>query len=157
MSDREEEIDPTAGDFDDFAEEEEVSAPDESDDEEAVIDDDDDDQVADVEYESLPPPRFAREESSTIEVIPENDLMTSDFLSPTELAAIISCRAEQLKDSDPFLPPGVKKCSHDPVAVARQELRHGLCPLIIQRERSHDGKLIIEERAVRELQLPYNL
>ena len=154
MSDKEDEVDPTAGDFDDFAEEEEPSAIDDSDDE-AVADDDDAD--ADVEYESLPPTKAKQEQSNVIEVLPPDEMMTSDFLSPIEVAAVLACRAEQLEDSDPFLPPGVVRTSHDPVEIAKQELRCGLCPLIIQRKRSHGNKLVIEERAVRDLQLPFAL
>lgn len=150
-----------AGDFDDYIDdpeptdeqafEDELADTDESEDEEDFTEAADGEDQEDLGDGSLAGRATSR---SAIYVVPPEDHITPDSLSSYEVGNILAVRTAQIeKDNNVFLPPGVSRISHDPVRLAAQELKAGMCPLIIQRTRSHGGALVVEERAVRHLQL----
>lgn len=94
-----------------------------------------------------------------IRVVPASEHITSDKLSQLELAAVLSTRTAQIAQSGKaFLPEGAEPASTS-AQRALQELRAGMCPLVVQRVVSspHGQQKYIEERPVRELLLPLDI
>jgi DNA-directed RNA polymerase subunit K/omega len=150
------EIVEPVGDFDDF---EVPSAPDVTDSEPEELDasDEEEEDEDNEEFRARAPEQvvpLSGQDSHLfceIYVLPPDECMTSDFLEPNEVARVLSVRAEQIaRTNDVFLPKGVARASYNPVELAKQELRAGMCPLIVQRVR---GKNVIEEHRVRDLLL----
>ena len=161
------------GDFDDFPEEEADPNDEESEDEEEDPAEAQDISAEDLEDDLSPygdigenvagkkrtkvlsdPEKLLKGQApDEIRVLPEDQHMTPDFITDYELGRILSVRAEQIdRSNEVFLPKGVSR-PMKPVARAKLELMSGMCPLILQRVRSHGGNLVIEEHLVRELRL----
>lgn len=162
------------GDFDDFPEEEPDPDNEESEDEEEDPAEAQDIAPEDLEDDLAPygdigenvatgkkiskvlsdPKNLLKGQSADqIRVLPEDQHMTPDFITDYELGRILAVRAEQIdRSNEVFLPKGVPRPMR-PVARAKLELTSGMCPLILQRVRSHGGYLVIEEHLVRELRL----
>lgn len=160
MSDAEEDAAAEVDDdFDAYATEEAAAAagarpPDSSEDEDEDGDEDGSGSGSGSEAEEEPGAAPPDEAAVVLLVAPENH-MTSDFLSLSELANVLAVRAAQIAaHSNVILPPGTVAASHDPVELAKQELRAGMCPLVVRRLVSHSGPPCVEERAVRTLTLP---
>lgn len=146
---------PTPEDTTDESEGEEEEDEDEAD---AAADDAADDPADDPANVAAAAPRPARAARAPrdapkgeIKVLPPAECITPNFLDSNEVARILSVRAQQIATTnDVFLPPGVARCSHDPVRLARQELRLGMCPMIVIRRR---GQGVVEQIRVRDLLL----
>lgn len=159
------------GDYDDYVsgddfEEGDADPPsDDSEDDPASEDEDEDAPLSDAESVDDAPTLAARKDRrgrppqpDEILVVPREQRITAPVLTAYELARVLTICSERIaRTNDVFLPPGVARASQNPVDLARQELQCRMCPLIIQRVRSHPNKYnsqkIIEEWSVNELLL----
>ena len=143
--------------YDNFDDEPEVEEPEDlagppDDSDEDMEDSDSDDEPELAGEEAQPKPRQRAE----VLVLPPDQWTTPDFLSKNEMASVLAERSEQIsRFANIFLPDGAEPCSHDPVELAKQELKAGLCPLVLVRVVSHGktGSSVVEHRAVRDLEL----
>jgi len=156
MDDAEDDAIEVPGDFDDFDLPPTPDVSDESDVEEDDEAETDDEVVADGDEAPTTPAldlvvKDLRAGPGEILVLPPSECITSPFLDCNEIARILAVRAEQIsRRNDLFLPEGEVRCSHNPVQLAKQELRAGMCPLILQRRRAPN---VVEEWPVRDLLL----
>ncbi len=159
MDDVEEDAIDVPGDFDDF---DLPPSPDTTDESEPEEEESSDEEDVEGKEEPLATPSAAEAVGPTgvsstnvgpgeIRVLLPSERITSPFLDCNEIARILAVRAEQIsRRNDVFLPPGEERCSHNPVLLAKQELRAGMCPLILQRRRAEG---VVEEWKVNELLL----
>lgn len=175
MADEEDILEEAIGDFDDYVSDLEAAEEEELDDEDSEAEEEEDDAelgllegeepesaeeevgelgaLLGVEERKERPGRLAR--GKTVQVLPPERYITSDYLTTYEISQILAQRSEQIgKYNNVFLPEGVARESNDPVKLAMQELKCGMNPFIIQRKRSHGLDEVVERRAVRDLLIP---
>jgi DNA-directed RNA polymerase subunit K/omega len=101
-----------------------------------------------------PPGAPSRPTGATRKILPRSQYMCSDYLTAYEVAAVLATRATQIDKTGQVFTPPEKQVESSAEKRAMEELKAGCCPLIIWRQRSHGGQLVVEEWTVRELTLP---
>ena len=155
MSDNEEE-------FDDIEEEStatEYNSDDESEDEIDEINETVDDDTESVtrsiiikKNKEIRAARDAKNKSSNIVnniIVPQDERSTSNVMSIFEFSNIIATRATEISKNGLLF---TKAISHDPIVLAKDELKEGRCPYIIKRVVGRfKNQDIIEEWSANEL------
>lgn len=155
MSDNEEE-------FDDIEEEStatEYNSDDESEeeivDENEVVDDDTESVTRSIiikKNKEIRAARDAKNKSSNIInniIVPQDERSTSDMMSIFEFSNIIATRATEISKNGIVF---TSFKSHDPIVLAKEELKEGRCPYIVRRVVGRfKNQEIIEEWSANEL------
>ncbi len=84
-------------------------------------------------------------------ITPKKYRITSDILSPFELARVVAERAKQIENGSIIFVD--TKLEHDPIKIAKMEIMQRKCPLKIVRKITSN---IVEEYEVNEMILPFH-